>query len=178
MDHSDKNATVHPYQLDGEFIAELLDQDEYPSNIGNVVAVSDQQICVLRRDWHELSHCRLEYLDMNDCRSIEYQSKAVYYRIVVGVAFFALAAFLIFTIAGSLPSLSPEEAPLVVALIGSVTFGIRFITSTHWHVIRFEMPDEVVAWRSPAIDYEAKVEAVAAVCDFARKRGILQGNGR
>jgi len=29
-------------KLDGELVAELLDQDEIPSNIGNVISISDR----------------------------------------------------------------------------------------------------------------------------------------
>jgi len=77
----------NPAKLEGVIIAELLDQHEYPSNLGNVAAISDQQICFLRRDRHELINFKLEYFEMCHCRAIEYQKETAYYRILTGPLF-------------------------------------------------------------------------------------------
>jgi len=77
----------NPAKLEGVNIAELLDQHEYPSNLGNVAAISDQQICFLRRDRHELINFKLEYFEMCHCRAIEYQKETAYYRILTGPLF-------------------------------------------------------------------------------------------
>ena len=61
----------HHIELDGTLVAELLDQSEHPSNIGNVAAISDQQIVLLRRDKRELVNYRFEYFDVRDCRAIK-----------------------------------------------------------------------------------------------------------
>ena len=44
--------------IEGEIVAVLLDQEEFPANIGNVAAVTDRQICYLKKDRKELSHYR------------------------------------------------------------------------------------------------------------------------
>jgi hypothetical protein len=170
MDHS----IGHNFELDGELIAVLLDQDEYPSNIGNVVAVSDRQICFLKRDVHELLHYRFEFYDMDDCKAIEYRDQMVYYRVVVAVVGFVLTAVLAFMLLTGSDGGAQDFRALVIGLIALLTIGIRFITSTHRHVINFEMPDEVLSWRSPAIDYREKAEAAHAIREYARKRGILR----
>ena len=168
------NAIGHNFELDGELVAVLLDQDEYPSNIGNVVAVSDRQISFLKRDVHELIHYRFEFYDMNDCKSIEYRDQMVYYRVVVAVVSFIAVAILAFTLLSGSDGGAQDFRALVIGLIALLTFGVRFITSTHRHVINFEMPDQVLHWRSPAIDYKEMAEAAHAVREFARKRGILR----
>jgi len=70
--------------------------------------------------------------------------------------------------------ISSDSTPLLFAAIMFLTIGVRFITSTHRHIIYFEMPDEILKWRSPAIDYKYKAEAARAVRDFAKERGILR----
>ena len=161
-------------KLDGELVAELLDQDEIPSNIGNVISISDRQICLLKWDRHELTHFKLEYFDMRDCRSIEYQIEIAYSRILAGAACFIAALIFMSMLATDLDDFSAESAPLIIAAIGLIAIGIRFVTSTHRHIIRFEMPDETLIWRSPAIDFKSKAEAAHAVREYARKRGILR----
>ena len=164
-------------QLDGEIIGELLDQEEFPSKIGNVAVVSDQQICFLRRDRKELTGYRFEYFPMADCRSIEYRNEHAWYRNFVAAGFFlgaiGLLAFLFTQEAG----VSAEDAPVFLMALALVTFGARFATSTHRHVIRFEMPDETLVWRSPPVDFEHKEKDAKAVIDFARQRGILREAG-
>ena len=164
----------HNFELDGELVAVLLDQDEYPSNIGNVIAISDRQICFLKRDVHELIHYRFEFYDMDDCKSIEYRDQMVYYRIVIAVTSFILTAILAFILLSGSDGGAQDFRALVIGLIAVLAIGMRFVTSTHRHVINFKMPDQVLSWRSPATDYSFKAEAAHAVRDFARKRGILQ----
>jgi hypothetical protein len=160
--------------IEGELVVNLLDKQEYPSNIGHVAAVSDRQILVLRRDWHELTHFRLDVLEMADCRAIEYREQRVWYRILLGYAcLFAAVALLVLLVAGD-GELSAQAAPAVIALVALVAFGVRFGTSTRRHVIRFDMPDEMLDWRSPAIDFKLKSEAASAVREQARNRGILR----
>ena len=56
-------------EIGGNLIAVLLDLDECPSNVGEVAAVSDQQLMLIRRDRNEWfragrrpdSHVRHEY---------------------------------------------------------------------------------------------------------------------
>lgn len=168
------NGAKYHINLDGTFVAELLDQDEYPSNIGSVAAVSDRQIVLLKRDKRELTNYRFEYTDIRDCRAISYKKETAYYRIAVGVTCFLAAAFFVFTLLSGVDDLVEQGAPLIIGGIAAVTIGIRFVTSTHRHVIRFEMPDEVLTWRSPAIDYDFKMTAAHAVREYARERGILK----
>ncbi len=168
------NSIGHNFELDGELVAVLLDQDEYPSNIGNVVAVSDRQICFLKRDIHELIHYRFEFYEIDNCKAIEYRDQMVYYRVVVAVVSFILTAILAFTLLTGSDGGAQDFRALVIGLIAVLTLGIRFITSTHRHVVNFEMTDEVLSWRSPAIDYREKAEAAHAIREFARQRGILR----
>ena len=163
-----------PLKFDGELVGELLDQIEYPSNVGNVAAVSDRLICFLRRDHEELVHFKLDFLDVNDCRAIDYQKETAYYRIVVAVAFFFAAAYFLFLLATDPEGINTENAPFIVAVVAFITLGIRFATSTHRHIMHFEMPGETLTWRSPATDFKFKAEAAHAVREFARKRGILR----
>ena len=111
---------------------------------------------------------------MADCESIEYEDKPVYYQIVLGIACFIGAALAVYMLATGVTGVSEDPTPVIVALVAFLTIGIRFITSTHRHVIRFEMPDEMLKWRSPAIDYKYKAEAAHAVREFARKRGTFR----
>ena len=161
-------------ELEGKVIAVLLDQEEFPSNIGNVAAISDRQICFLKRDRKELIGYRFEFHDVDDCTAIEYRDQKVYYRVVVGVVSFVLTAVLAIMLATGFAGGSQDIAPLIVGAIALLAFGVRFITSTHRHVVNFEMPDQVLSWRSPAIDYRSKAEAARAVREFARERGILR----
>lgn len=163
----------HSSELDGKMVAVLLDQEEYPSNIGNVAAISDRQICLLKRDTSELINYRFEFLKTDDCKAIEYRDQMVYYRVIVAITAFILTAILVFMLATGSGD-SQEIAPLIIGVVILLTFGVRFFTSTHRHVINFEMPDQVLTWRSPAIDYKSKAEAAHAVREFARERGILR----
>jgi hypothetical protein len=164
-------------EIEGKLIASLLDQREYPSTVGNVAAVSDQQISFLKKDRHELVGYRFEFHDVDDCKAIEYRDQMVYYRVVVAIISWLLTAALAFMLVTGNDGGSQEITPLIVGLIATLVFGIRFITSTHRHIINFEMPDGVLSWRSPAIDYKSKAEAAHAVREFARARGILrEGN--
>lgn len=161
-------------KLDSKLIAELLDQDEYPSNIGEVAAISDRQICFLRRDWDELTHFRLEYFDVLECRAIEYQKETAYYRLVAGITCLIAAVFFLFLFVNGLEELTEDDAPFVVGAIIFGSLGFRFVTSLHRHVIHFEMPGEVLTWRSPPTDFEYKADAARAVREYARERGILR----
>ena len=80
----------HHIELDGTLVAELLDQSEHPSNIGNVAAISDQQIVLLKREKRELVNYRFEYFNVRDCRAIRYQEETAYYRIIVAAPAFSL----------------------------------------------------------------------------------------
>lgn len=160
-------------KIDGELVAELLDQDEYPSNLGNVAAISDQQICVLRRDSHELTHFKLEYFDVHDCSAIEYRTEVAYSRILAAGVCFVAATISVLTLVTTFNDDPTVGAPLVIAALGLVALGIRFSSSTHRHVFRFNMPDETLVWRSPAIDYKFKAPAAHAVREYARQRGIF-----
>ena len=162
--------------LEGNVIAILLDKEEYPSKVGNVAAISDQQILYLKRDRHELVNFRYEFFDIGDCKAIEYIDEMVYYRVVVAVLSIVLTVVLLFMLVTGLDGGSKDVTPFIIGPIASMTFFIRFITSTHRHVLYFEMPDQVLTWRSPAIDYKSKAEAAHAVREFARKRGILREN--
>jgi len=161
-------------EIEGEMVAVLLDQQEYPSTIGNVAAVSDRQICFLKKDKRELVNYRLEFHDIDDCTAIEFRDEMIYYRVVVAVTSFVLSAVLAIMLATGSDGGSQDITPLIIGAIALLTFGVRFITSTHRHVIDFEMPDQVLSWRSPAIDYKSKAEAAHAVREFARERGILR----
>jgi len=155
-------------------IANLLEKEEYPSNIGHVAAVSDRQLLVLRRDWHELTHFRLDVLDMADCSAIEYRQQRAWYRILLGYACLVTAALLLLLLVRAEAGVSPQMAPAIIALVALLSFGVRFVTSTRRHLIRFEMPGEILDWRSPAIDFKLKSDAAIAVCEHARNRGILR----
>ncbi len=161
-------------ELEGEIVAVLLDKQEYPSNVDNVAAISDRQICFLKKDRHELVNYRIEFYDTDDCTVIEYRDEMVYYRIVVAIVSFITTAVLAFILATGSYGSSQEFPPLIVGLVATLTFGFRFITSTHRHVVNFEMPDRVLSWRSPAIDYRSRADAAHAVREFARERGILR----
>ena len=160
-------------KIDGELVAQLLDQDEYSSNLGNVAAISDQQICYLRRDSHELTHLKLEYFDVHDCSAIDYRTEVAYSRILAAGACFAAVTISVLLLVTTFNDDPTVTAPLVIAALGLLALGIRFGSSTHRHVIHFEMPDEVLTWRSPAIDYKSKAQAAHAVRDYARQRGIF-----
>ena len=161
-------------KIEGELIAELLDRNEFHSNVGNVAVVSDQQICLLKRTPHQLAPFELEYLNMNDCSAIDYRQETAYYRIVAGVVCFAAAITVAYLFLTSPEPLAVENGPLIIAAIGLTTFGIRFSTSIHRHILRFSMPRETLSWRSPAIDFKSKSGAALAVRDYARRRGIFQ----
>ena len=161
-------------ELEGNVVAILLDKEEYPSNVDNVAAISDRQIFYLKRDRHELVNYRYEFFDVADCKSIEYIDQMVYYRVAVAVISFILTLVLLFMLVTGFDGGSKDITPFIIGPIATTTFVIRFITSTHRHVINFEMPDQVLTWRSPAIDYKSKAEAAHAVREFARARGILR----
>ena len=67
-----------------------------------------------------------------------------------------------------------RTAPLVIALIALVSFGVRLVTSTRRHLIRFDMAGEVLDWRSPAIDFKSKSAAARSVREIAEERGLLR----
>lgn len=160
--------------LDGNLIAELLDTEEYHSNIGNVAAISDSEIGFLRRTHHEMIPFKIEYFDINDCRVIEYGTETAWYRLVAALVSFGIAVTLAISIVIDPNKISAESGPIIVLAIGLVTLGVRLITSTHRHILRFEMPEETLVWRSPAIDFDFKAEAAQAVQSYARKQGIYK----
>ena len=165
QDHSD---------LEGEFVVDLLDKDEYASNLGHVAAISDRQLLVVRRDWHELTHFRLDVLEMDDCRGIAYIEQRAWYRIVLGVAGLLGAVLVLGLLVFGDEPVNARTAPVIVLLVALVSFGVRLVTSTRRHLIRFDMPDETLDWRSSAIDFKSKLAAATAVRDFARERGVLR----
>jgi hypothetical protein len=169
----EEHPEVHT-KIEGELVAELLDQQEYHSNIENVAVVSSEQLCFLKRVHHEVVPFALEYLDMKDCRAIEYKRDTAYYRIVAAILCFGGAIVLAYLLATDPEPMAVENGPLIIMTIGLVTFGIRFSTSIHRHILRFHMPDQTLIWRSPAIDYKSKAEAAHAVREFARERGLLK----
>ena len=171
MDNPTGNNTV---KIDGEVIAVLLDQDEYPSNLGNVAAISDRQIAYLKRDHDELVGYRLEYLDIADCVGIEYHQEEAWYRKILAGLFYLAALTIAISLTTGMIPFTNENQVLIIVIIAMVTFGVRFTTSTHRHYISFEMPDQALHWRSPAIDFKSKAADAHAVCDYARERGILR----
>jgi hypothetical protein len=162
-----KSHPEKPEQFDSELVAELLDQSEYPSNIGKVTALSGQWICFLKRDWHELIHYRLECVEMRYCHAIEYHKETAYYRIFAGAACFVAALWLSFMLLSDPDRVYTLSAPMIIVMISLAVIGIRFFTSTHRHVVRFEMPDQTLTWRSPAIDFDSKADAALAVRQHA-----------
>ena len=171
MDNPTGNSTVN---IDGEVIAVLLDQDEYPSNVGNVAAISDRQIAYLMRDHDELVGYRLDYLDIADCVSIEYHQEEAWYRKILAGVFYLAAFSVAISFATGMIPFTNETQVFIVVVIALVTFAVRFTTSTHRHYIEFEMPERSLHWRSPAIDFKSKAGAAHAVRDYARSRGILK----
>lgn len=171
------NPTGNTVKIDGDVIAVLLDQDEYPANVGNVVAVSDRQIAYLKRDHDVLVGFKLEYLDVDECVAIEYHREEAWYRKILAVVFYvAAAAVAISMVTGIIPFNSETQA-LILLFIVLVTFGVRLTTSTHRHYLQFDMPEETFHWRSPAIDFKSKASAAHAVSEYAQQRGILRGAG-
>jgi hypothetical protein len=164
----------HHIEIEGELVAELLDQVEYPSKIGNVAAISDKQIILLKRDRKELINYRFEFYDVADCRSIEYTRETAWYRVVLGAACFVGVGVLVYMMLANLDRFVETATPLIIGCVACISFGVRFVTSTHRHVLRFEMPEETLIWRSPAIDYDSKAEAAHNVRAYARQRGILK----
>ena len=81
--------------IGGNLIAVLLDLDECPSNVGEVAAVSDQQLMLIRWDRNELVGFKHACLDIPDCKRIDYRAGIAWYRIVVIATGFALAAVLV-----------------------------------------------------------------------------------
>ena len=161
-------------KLAGEVVVDLLDNDEYPSNIGHVAAVSDRQILVIRRDWHELTHFSLDVLELAECKGIEYVEQRAWYRLVLGyLGLFSAVLLLAMLVLGGEP-VTAKTAPLVIALIALVSFGVRLVTSTRRHLIRFHMPGEILDWRSPAIDFKSKSAAARSVREIAAERGLLR----
>lgn len=171
------NPSDYKVDIEGNLIAVLLDLDEYPSNVGEVAAVSDQQLMVIRRDKRELVGFKPIYLDIAGCKSIEYQQETAWYRIVVAVLGFALAAVFAVMLVMNIGASSEQITPLIIGMIMFITFGVRFVTSTHRHLILFEMPDEILKWESPPIDFKSKAEDARAVREFAKTRGLLKGSG-
>jgi hypothetical protein len=171
------NPTDRQVNIKGKLIAVLLDQDEYPSNVGEVAAVSDEQILVIRRDKNALVGFQPGYVDMADCRKIEYEADTAWYRIVVAVIGFTVAAGLAVMLLLGTGKTSEEITPLLIGSIMCLTFGVRFVTSTKRHIIRFVMPDEVLKWKSPPIDFKSRAESAHAVRTFAHGRGLLAGTG-
>jgi hypothetical protein len=161
-------------QLAGEVVVDLLDNDEYPSNIGHVAAVSDQQILVIRRDWHELTHFSLDVLELDDCNGIEYVEQRAWYRLLLGYVGLFSAVLLLGMLVLDGEPVTARTAPLIILLIALVSFGVRLVTSTRRHLLRFDMPGEVLDWRSPAIDFESKAAAARSVRDIAEARGLLR----
>jgi hypothetical protein len=165
QDHSD---------LEGAFVVDLLEKDEYASNLGHVAAVSDRQILAIRGDWHELTHFRLDVLEMSDCRGIEYVEQRAWYRVVLGiVSLIGAASVLGFLVFGGEP-VDARTAPVVVVLVALISLGVRLVTSTRRHLLRFELPGEILDWRSTPINFESRTAAAIAVRDFARERGLLR----
>lgn len=165
QDHSD---------LEGEFVIDLLGKDEYASNLGHVAAVSDRQMLVVRRDWHELTHFRLDVLEMADCRGIEYVEQRAWHRLVLGVVSLIGAVLILGLLVVGQEPVDARMAPVIVFLVALVSLGVRLTTSTHRHLIRFDMPGEVLDWRSPAIDFKSKSGVAKAVRELARERGLLR----
>jgi len=164
----------HHIKIEGNLVADLLDQDEFPSNVGSVAAVSDRELVVLRRDRNELTGFKLEYLDMDDCEAVDYQTQIAWYRIVVGVACFLAAATFLYLLAGTYTEAVEDRGTLIIAIVICATVGVRFITSIHRHVMHFEMPGETLTWRSPAIDFKSKAAAARAIRDYAGRKGLLR----
>jgi len=127
------NPTGNIVKIDGEVIAILLDQGEYPANVGNVAAVSDQQIACLKRDHGALVGFKLEYLDVNECVAIEYHQEEAWYRKVFAALFFIGAAAIAIMMAIGFIPFNSETQALIILVIALVTFGVRFTTSTHRH---------------------------------------------
>lgn len=119
MDNHHENRS----KINGETVVMLLDQDEYPSHIGNVAAISDEHIWFLKRDMDELTHFKLAHLDASDCRAIEYKKETACYRILVGVALLITAAVLAFNLIAGYQDLSAESGPVVIVIIAFASIG-------------------------------------------------------
>ena len=78
----------------GQLVAVSLDLDEYPSNAGEVAAISDQQLILIRWNRNELVGFKPACPNSPDCKRIESRGEMAWYRIVVIATGFQLAVVL------------------------------------------------------------------------------------
>jgi hypothetical protein len=163
--------------MDGreEFIATLLNPDEYRRNFNRVASLTSQNITFLSRKFFSQAGCELVKYPMSQCWSVSYQDKRPPLRMLFGALLVAVAVFIVYGLTVYWDRLDPgTRVPVgAVALVG--LYGILMLFGARRHRLVFILADgRKLTWQSQSGDYKHKQVSVDRVVAFARSKGLLK----
>ena len=159
--------------LRGDFVAALAIPDLYAKNVGQVVAVSTEQLRYIRRKELAMQPFDIQVHDLSACQSIRYRQDFAPFRLLSGILFSGLAILIAVGI-----WYYGDRMPGGHIRIGAVLFlayaGFRNLAGGRRHTLTFEFGDRRLRWKSKAGEFKVWARAVDSVLDFARNRGLYE----
>jgi hypothetical protein len=163
---------VHESQ--GEFVATLVESDEYIRHLNQVCGLTTRGILFVKRKFVSRHGGEIVIYPVTSCTGIFYKDSRSPILMFFGVALACLIAFIFYMMIANWDSLEPGTRIPVGALGLAMIYGMRWIFGARRHELIFTLQDSTcLRWKSRPGDYKYKKGSVDKVVDFARSKGLL-----
>lgn len=159
--------------LRGDFVAALAVPDLYAKNVGQVVAVSTEQLKYIRRKELALKPFEVEVRDLSGCQSIRYRRDFAPLRLLSGVLFSGLAIVIavgIWFYGDRMPGGNIRFGAVILLAYA----GFRNLAGGRRHTLTFEFSDRRLRWKSKAGEFAVWEKSVESILGFARNKGLYE----
>jgi hypothetical protein len=159
--------------MEEQLIAIFASPEDYAYHVGQVVAVGEQNLRVVRKQLSFTAPYRIELVPVSAVSNVEYRSGLVPARIVAGSLLLALLAAIFVYLGVYWDRLEPGT-PIRVGLLSlAVIYGLRWAFMSRRHQFRFLLRDgSRLKWSSRSGDYKYKIRVVERVREYIREHGF------
>lgn len=147
--------------------------EDYAYHIGEVVAIGEQNLRIVRKKMSLTTPYRTELIPVSSISSVEYKNGLVPVRIAAGVVLLALLATVFFYL-GVYWSQLESGTPIRIGLVAlAVIYGLRWAFMSRRHQFFFKLHDgSRLKWSSRSGDYKYKVRVVDRVVEHMGERKL------
>ena len=162
-----------------QFVATLVNTDEYKYQINRVTGLTSQRIQFLKRKFASRVGGEVITIPIEQCVFIAYRDKRPLHIIVLGVLLSLATWGPIIYLAMYWSSISLGMHVRVGLLLMGGLIGLRMTFGARRHELIFALKGRRdVKWKSRPGDFKYKQSAVDKVVEFAREKGVLRRRSR
>ena len=167
------SSTLKAMKMDEQLIGIFASAEDYAYHIGQVVAVGEKNLRVVRRKLSFTTPYKIELVPVESISNIEYRSGLVPVRIVAGVVLLALLAGVFYYLGIYRIQLESGTTIRVGLLSLAGIYGLRWAFMSSRHQFLFSLSDgSRLKWNSRSGDYKYKVRVVERVIEHIGERAL------